>query len=333
MLYVVITFLWVSLCLYLLLGGADFGAGIVELTTRREHRLKVKHLMARAIGPVWEANHMWLIIAIVILFVGFPTIYTSLSTFMHIPLVAMLLGVIARGTAFVFRSYDAVTDKWQHLYTQIFRASSVVTPFFLGVIAAATLSQTIDPVAVDFYSAYIGSWLTGFGIATGIFTVSLCGYLAATYAISAVANPYDGTLMVRAARRYSYLVIGSGILVLWVGARSEIPLISQIFDSAVSQGAMLLTALSLVLTWYAFQKRWGLVARLAAGFQVCMILLAATFPNYPILILFKQGEGLSLMEHAGPGNTITLLAWALLIGSIFILPLLFYLMWVFSKRS
>lgn len=64
--------------------------------------------MYQAIGPVWEANHMWLIIAIVILFVGFPHIYTTMSVYLHIPLAIMLIGIIARGTAFVFRHYDAV---------------------------------------------------------------------------------------------------------------------------------------------------------------------------------------------------------------------------------
>ena len=130
MIYVVIGFLWLSICLYIIFGGADFGAGIVELFTRKSNRTKTKNLMYESIAPVWEANHMWLIIAIVILFVGFPEIYTTLSIYLHIPLVLMLLGIIARGTAFTFRHYDAVKDDWQGVYTQIFYYSSLLTPFF-----------------------------------------------------------------------------------------------------------------------------------------------------------------------------------------------------------
>lgn len=332
MLYVVIAFLWISICLYLLLGGADFGAGIVELTTRRRNQLKVQKIMGTAIGPIWEANHMWLIIAVVILFVGFPTIYTTLSIYLHIPLVAMLLGIIARGTAFVFRHYDAVTDGWQQVYTQIFRWSSLVTPFFLGIIAAATMSQTIDPTATAFVPAYIGSWLSWFGVATGVFTVSICAYLAAVYAIGAVATPYERTLMVRAARRLTYLVLLSGALVFVAAYYSGIPLLPRIFDDVVGRAAMVLAMLSLGLSFYAFSKPWPVVARLAAGFQVVMVLLAATYQHFPILVLFKQGGGLSLMEYTHNGSTITLLAWALLLGSVGILPFLFYLMRVFGRR-
>ncbi|RZK64206.1 MAG: cytochrome d ubiquinol oxidase subunit II, partial [Pedobacter sp.] len=119
MIYVVISFLWTAILLYILLGGADFGAGIIELFTSKENRPKTRKTMYNAIGPIWEANHMWLIIAIVILFVGFPKIYTTISVYLHIPLVCMLLGVIARGTAFVFRNYDAVKDEMQRVYTPI----------------------------------------------------------------------------------------------------------------------------------------------------------------------------------------------------------------------
>src|SRR3546814_14924652 len=87
MLYIVVAYLWASICLYILLGGADFGAGIVELASRAKHRRSVRNIMYNAIGPIWEANHMWLIIAIVILFAGFPEISSTMSVYMNIPLV------------------------------------------------------------------------------------------------------------------------------------------------------------------------------------------------------------------------------------------------------
>ncbi len=333
MLYVVIIFLWASICLYLLLGGADFGAGIVELAIHRKHKVKVRRIMSHAIGPVWEANHMWLIIAIVILFVGFPKMYTTMSVYMHMPLVAMLLGIIARGTAFVFRNYDAVTDDWQQVYTRIFTWSSVVTPFFLGIIAAATVSRTIDLQAADFVSAYVGSWLTWFGIAIGLFTTCICGYLAATYAIGEVEQEFDRALLIRTAKRFIYLVVASGALVFIAAAYSDIPLIDWIFGDWIGQVAILLATISLAFTFAAFKRRKAVNARLLAGFQVVMILLAATYQHYPELILFKDGTGLSLIADAGNGKTIDTLAWALLLGSLLILPFLFYLMRVFGKRD
>ncbi|ULT46061.1 cytochrome d ubiquinol oxidase subunit II [Niabella defluvii] len=78
------------------MGGADFGAGVLEFLSTAKSKDRTRKVMYRAIGPIWEANHMWLIIAIVILFVGFPVIYATMSVYLHIPLTIMLLGIIAR---------------------------------------------------------------------------------------------------------------------------------------------------------------------------------------------------------------------------------------------
>jgi len=332
MIYVVIVYLWASICLYLLLGGADFGAGIVELAVPRRYKPRVRVIMAHAIGPIWEANHMWLIIAIVILFVGFPQVYTTMSIFVHIPLVAMLLGIIARGTAFVFRNYDAVDDGWQRIYARVFMWSSMVTPFFLGIIAASTVSRTINPQAGDFVTAYIGSWLTWFGISIGLFTTAICGYLAATYAIGTVDASLR-QLLIRIAKRFIYLVVLSGAFVFVAAVYSDIPLFEWIFGGLIGQLAIALATVSLAITFIAFRRKKVTALRMLAGFQVVMILLAATYQHYPELVLFSDGKGLSLLEHAGDVKTINALGWALLSGSVFILPFLFYLMRVFGNRQ
>src|SRR5690606_1089218 len=210
MLYIVIAYLWASICLYILLGGADFGAGIVELVSKPKHRKTVRNIMYDAIGPIWEANHMWLIIAIVILFVGFPEIYTTMSVYMHIPLVLMLLGIIARGTAFAFRHYDAVTDEMQTVYSHVFTLSSLITPFFLGIIEAATVSRTIDTEATDFLSAYVYSWLNPFGVSVGFFTVAICGYLAAVFAVGQTADAGHQRMLVRLARAFIAIAVACG---------------------------------------------------------------------------------------------------------------------------
>ena len=151
MLNIVIIYLWMAILLYLLLGGADFGAGIIELFTSQKNERVTRRTMYRAIGPIWEANHMWLIITIVILFVGFPRIYTTMSIHLHIPLAVMLIGIIARGTAFTFRHYDAVVDDMQEIYNHIFTWSSLITPLFLGIIAGSGVSGHIDISATGFF--------------------------------------------------------------------------------------------------------------------------------------------------------------------------------------
>jgi cytochrome d ubiquinol oxidase subunit II len=333
MIYVVITFLWTAILLYILLGGADFGAGIIELFTSKANRPKTRKTMYNAIGPIWEANHMWLIIAIVILFVGFPKIYTTISVYLHIPLVCMLLGIIARGTAFVFRNYDAVKDDMQRVYSPIFVYSSLITPFFLGIIAASSVSGRIDLQAADFLSAYIYSWLNWFSIAVGIFTVSICGFLATIFIIGQTDNELDRKHFVKKAYRTIFIVMASGALVFIASIVDNIPLLTWIFGDWPGVTAISAASLSLVILFWALNRDKPILIRLLAGFQVTMILFAATYSHFPDIVLLENGQNLSLLTHQGQAKTIDTLGYALLIGSIFILPALFYLIYIFQQKQ
>ncbi|MCP9749824.1 cytochrome d ubiquinol oxidase subunit II [Ferruginibacter sp. HRS2-29] len=333
MLYVVIAYLWVSVLLYLLMGGADFGAGIIELFTSKKNRPRTHRTMYRAIGPIWEANHMWLIIAIVILFVGFPEIYSTMSVSLHIPLTAMLLGIIARGTAFTFRHYDAVVDDMQVIYRRIFMYASCITPLFLGIIAGSAVSGKIDPGAHNFLEGYIFSWLNLFSVAVGIFTVAICGFLAAVYLIGETDNEEDTQRFIAKARTTNIIAAIAGVLVFIAAKIDGIPLKEWVFGNAVGISAITAASLSLVLFWWLVKKGKRFILRVLAGFQVTMILLTTTYRHFPDIVLLKNGAHLSLLENSGHEKTIYSLGLALLIGSIFILPALFYLVYDFQKKK
>lgn len=333
MLYVVIVYLWVALLLYLLLGGADFGAGIIELFTSQDNKAKARQIMYQAIGPIWEANHMWLIIAIVILFVGFPAIYATMSIHLHIPLVIMLMGIIARGTAFAFRNYDAVTDNMQKVYNKIFVYSSFITPLFLGIIAGSAVSGQIDVHANTFLSAYIFSWLNWFSVTIGLFTVSLCGFLAAIFLIGEANDPLDRKRFVRKAWQMNIAAVISGGLVFISAISDGIPLVEWVFGNPVGITAVSAATISLIILWYLIYKGGSKRLRFLAGFQITMILLTTTYKHYPNIVILKNGGYLSLIENRGADRTIDALAWALLIGSLFILPALVYLIYSFQKKE
>jgi len=289
--------------------------------------------MYEAIGPIWEANHMWLIIAIVILFVGFPKIYSTISVYLHIPLVCMLLGIIARGTAFVFRNYDAVKDDMQKLYSPIFMYSSLITPLFLGIIAASSVSAKIDLKASNFPDAYIWSWLNWFSVSVGVFTVSICAFLASIFIIGQTDQPADTRYFVNKARKTIFIVMISGALVFIAAYIEHVPLMDWIFGGYPGMLAIGLASLSLLLMFYMLQKEKPVLLRLLAGFQITMILFAATYTHFPNIVLLKNEATLSLLAHQGQAKTIDSLGYALLIGSIFILPALFYLIYIFQKKE
>lgn len=333
MTYVVIAFLWVSILLYLLMGGADFGAGIIELFTTKKNRSRTHTTMYRAIGPIWEANHMWLIIAIVILFVGFPVIYATMSVALHIPLTAMLIGIIARGTAFTFRHYDAVIDDMQVIYRRIFMYASCITPMFLGIIASSAVSGRIDPGATDFMHGYIYSWLNLFSVSVGIFTAAICGFLAAVYLIGETDNEEDTKRFIAKARTTNIIAAAAGLLVFIAAKIDGVPLTEWVFGNAIGIACISAAALSLILFWWLVNRGRKYIIRVLAGFQVTMILLTTTFHHYPNIVLLKNGNSLSLLEGGGSDKTMSALGLALLIGSVFILPALFYLVYAFQKKK
>lgn len=333
MIYVVITYLYLAILLYLVLGGADFGAGIIEMFTSAKNVRNTRKTLYHAIGPIWEANHMWLIIVIVILFVGFPGIYSTLSIHLHIPLVIMLMGIIARGTAFVFRHYDAIHDDMQQLYNSVFVWSSFITPFFLGVIAGSAVSGHIDMDSDNYLDTYIFSWLNFFSIATGLFTTALCGFLASIYLIGEAADDNDRARFIRKARQMNIFAVAGGLLVFVAAEADSVPLVEWVFGDIVGLAAVISATISLFSLWKWINSKRIMIPRILAGFQVTMILLAISYAHFPNFVIMAQDETLSLLYDTAPESTLQALGWALIIGSIFILPALFYLYYAFKKRD
>lgn len=325
MIHFVIFCLFVSLTAYLLLGGADFGAGILELFTARDKRAHHQHVTYKAIGPIWEANHIWLILAIVILFVGFPKIHQTIVTQLHIPLTLLLVGIIFRGTAFVFRHYDAYKDESKQVYDTIFRYSSFVTPFFLGVIAGAVLGHSLSApgeAPADFYAQFMAPWLNPFALSVGLFTVAICAFLAASYLIGEA--PEDETHVRRFKRKAqiaNLVVVLAGGLVLWSGGTD----FWREFVWGIGGLGILLGSLGTVVFWLLLARRRFIAARIGAAAQVVLILLAIGAARFPELI-----PGMDLYAYSAEGGTIPVLGGALIGGLLLIGPALFFLFRVFK---
>lgn len=328
MLTIVIIFLALSLLAYALFGGADFGAGIIEIFSG--HR--TKHTITHAIAPVWEANHIWLILLVVILFMGFPAIYTQMSLYLHIPLVILLIGIVLRGTAFTFRHYDAVQDRSQTYYTIIFMVSSIIAPLLLGVITGALILGRINPEAENFYDAFMAPWFNIFCWVLGIFTCCLFSFLAAVYLIGEAESPDVRDRFFTIARNTNIATVVSGGLVFAAAEWSGLSLMAMFMASGWALVAVVLATISLPLLWWSLVKRRLILPRLLAGFQTLMILGAWFWVQYPVLLRYQNGEYLGIFNTAAPEATMRQLALALLIGSLLILPALFFLLKTFKSR-
>lgn len=171
-----------ALTLYVLLGGADFGAGIWEFTSAFQSGEPERRQLYRAIGPVWEANHVWLIFVIVILANGFPLALAGLSRALWAPLLLALAGIVFRGASYAFRA--GATPGERRAWEAVFATASTATPFFLGASAGAIAGGHL---LLDADGAYRGDVLTGWisplAIFTGFYTVALCAWLTAVFLV------------------------------------------------------------------------------------------------------------------------------------------------------
>jgi cytochrome d ubiquinol oxidase subunit II len=176
----------VALNAYVLFGGADFGGGVWDALASGPRRAQQRALIARAISPVWEANHVWLILVVVLLFTCFPAASARLGITLHIPLTLMLLGVVLRGAAFTFRAYDSQRDDVQRRWGRVFAIASIGTPVLLGMCIGAVLSGHLPSIeatrsGTPFMSLFVEPWLTVFTVGVGLFALMLFAFLAAVY--------------------------------------------------------------------------------------------------------------------------------------------------------
>lgn len=332
MLWVIIPFLGLSLLLYCLMAGADFGAGVLEVFMGRENRRAQRRIIDKALGPVWEANHIWLILIVVILFMGFPAVYARVSINLHLPLTAMLLGIIARGCAFTYRHYDAVKGRSQRSYTLFFVYSSIWTPFCLGVVTGALVPGGIDPAATGYLEGYVWPWLRPFPMALGVFTVCLFAFLAAVYLIGeSPAGPIRNQFT-RRATVASAVTVASGALVFSAAEWDGVNLAARFLASGPASACMVAATVSVPALWIALGREKGWTARILAGAQVTLILSAWFAVQFPVLVELRGDRDLTFFNSHAPPATLFHLGAALMAGAVLILPSLYYLLRIFKSE-
>jgi cytochrome d ubiquinol oxidase subunit II len=316
----------IAFLFYVLFGGADYGAGVLELFKPKNLAKEYEYTINKAIGPVWEANHVWLILIVVILFIGFPRIYELMSIYLHIPILAVLVGIVLRGCAFTFRHYDAIQDaRSQALYTRVFSLSSLWTPIWFGITLAALTRGSLTMNTVDYRESYIYSWLGIFPLFLGFFTLALFTFLASVFLIAeAPTPPLKKVFMKRAFISHMLLVLlGAGTLL--AGFFEKVPFIFNFFYYPESLTAFVLATVSLAPFYWAFLKRRLILLRGFAIFQVVCIIVGWYFACDHAVLVTKEGESLTFYAVAAPYETLEQLTLALAVGVILIFPALGYL--------
>jgi cytochrome bd ubiquinol oxidase subunit II len=317
---------------YALTGGADYGGGVWDLLASGPRRDAQRALIADSIAPIWEANHVWLIVVVVMLFTAFPQAFGTLGVVLHVPLTLMLIGIVMRGSAFMFRSYGGGSAGARHHWGLTFAIASVVTPVLLGIIIGAMSSGAVaragaDATSGSFVDVYIRPWAAPFPLAVGCFALSIFAFLAAVYlTVAATDSEVREDFRARAlAAAVAVFVFAAIALVL---ARSAAPRVAAGLAGPWSIPLHLLTGAAAVTAIVALWRRRFAVARVAAAAQVSFILWGWAASEYPYIL----PDTLTIRGAAAPSVTLELLLAGLAIGAAILLPSLRYMVRLFAAR-
>lgn len=312
--------MFTAVILYSVFGGADFGSGVWDLTAGNAERGgPTRQLIDHAIGPVWEANHVWLIFILVFLWTGFPGPFTSMTQTLAIPFWLAGLGIVARGAGFAFRKY-APTLRWAQAAGAVFATASLATPFFLGTIAGAVASGRVPAAgpADSIWTPWLGptSWLGGF------LAISTCTFLAGVL-LAADAEKLSDTDLAGRLRNKS-LIGGAvtGAIVL-----AGIPIL--ITDDELLVDGLLGRALPLVIisavagavTMYLLWQHRLRAARAGAGIAVATVVAGWGAAQYPWILV----DQVTIEQGAGARGALIGLLVASGIAAVLVVPPLIYL--------
>lgn len=315
----------VALVIYVLTGGADFGGGVWDLLAAGERRREQKLLIARAIGPIWETNHIWLIIAVVVFFTAFPRAFASLSTSLFVPVSLALAGIVLRGAAFAFHAYHLESEERHGTWGTLFAGASLATPLFLGIAAGAAVSGSL-PAGAARGPAPVSAWIALFPVAVGLLALSVFSYLAAVYLLLETGDQeLRADFRVRAvwsARAVVSLAAAAALL-----AAREAPAFREaLLESPWSIPLMLCAAAAAVGAYTALHLREDALARACAAAQAAFIVLGWGLAQYPFLVR----PDITVAAAAAPPSTLRWLLGALLAGAVALFPAIFVLLKTFK---
>jgi cytochrome d ubiquinol oxidase subunit II len=322
----VLVVLFASLTAYALFGGADFGAGWWDLVAGGPERgARKRGLIEHAIGPVWEANHVWLIFTIVLLWTAFPAVFAAISSTMYIPLTLAALGIIGRGAGFAFRK-TSTTLPLRRLYGAGFAFSSVVTPFFLGTVAGGVASGRV-PIGISAGDA-LDAWWNPTSVAMGLLATAVSAYLAAVF-LTRDAQRHEPELVdsLRRTALRTGLVLGALAAGGLVVVRLDAPMLADRLAKPVPLLLVAVSAAAGLASLALLAARRYLAVRVTAGLAAATVLWAWGAAQYPILLW----PDTTVRDAAATPAVLTATLGAVGVGAVVLVPSLWWLLRLFQS--
>jgi cytochrome d ubiquinol oxidase subunit II len=303
-----------GLVLYVVLGGADFGAAAWQALAGRGPRAEAIREHAHAsMAPVWEANHVWLIFVITVMWTAYPTALASIASTLYIPLFAAGIGIIVRGAAYALRTGTSSPRQLKAVDTAS-AVSSLLTPFALGTVVGAVASGRV-PVG-NAAGDPVSSWLNPTAVAVGVLGVVSSAYLAAVFLAADAARRGEPEVAAAFRRRalagglLAGVVAVAGLVVLRADARG-------LFDALLRDGlpAVVASGLAGVATLLAVLRGRYEAARYASALTVAAVVAGWALAQSPRIL-----PGLTVEQAAAPRETMIALLVSVAAGMLILFP-------------
>jgi cytochrome d ubiquinol oxidase subunit II len=327
--FTVSIFLLAALIFYVASGGADLGGGVWDLLATRPRRRQQRDAITKAISPIWEADHVWLILVIVILFTAFPIAFGAMMTALHIPITLMLIGIILRGAGFIFRKYDSKASEVQQRWSTLFGAASFFTPLIQGITLGALSTGEIRVTDGKVTTGFFAGWLTPFAFVSGFLMLTACAFLAATYLTVDPAGEPKVRNDFRRRAIWSGTVLPAIVLLLLFVPRNGAPQFLQRLAQWPGIAIAISVAAFAVVALVSLTMRRFAIARVAAIAEVTLILIGWGRAQYPNLI----APDVTIQNSCAPAATLRLLIIALLLGAVILFPSLAFLYYLFKGKD
>jgi cytochrome d ubiquinol oxidase subunit II len=308
-------FALVGLALYTVLGGADFGVGFWQLVAGEGKRAdEIRDHAHHAMAPVWEANHVWLIFVLTVVWTAYPAAFGSIASTLSVPLFIAGIGIVMRGGAYALRSGTRTAGEQRRVDT-VFAVSSILTPFALGTVIGALASERVHVGNPG--GSLVTSWLNPTSIVIGVLAVASDAYTAAVFLSGDAARHGEHDLADRfraralAAGLAAGAVAIAGLVVLHFDAERIFRRLTQ----GVALPALVVSVVAgistLALTW---QRRHE-PARYTAAAAVAATIAGWALAQNPVFL-----QGLTIREAAAPHDTLICVVVAILVGALLLFP-------------
>ena len=318
----------VAVVLYCLLAGADFGAGFWDLLCSGPRVKQQRDTIAHAIQPIWETNHVWLILVVVLMFEGFPEAFTAITVGLAVPVFLILLGIVLRGSSYVFRAYFAGRVYTQLYWGKVFSISSCFTPLFLGIVIGAISSDTVVVTDGIPQQGWLGTWFHPFPVLVGILALSLFAYLSACY----LTLESDDPQLQEDFRRRALFSGFVSLLTAFATYAAAGNFAMEVRDGlSRATHVWIIEVVAAGASLVAFQGLWARHyrrARIAAALQVGLIVVGWGVAQFPYLVR----PNLTIEGASAPTNLLVDVEIACALGAVILFPSLYLLFRIFKAH-